>query len=58
MNLHQEEHSKECGINSKTITKLLDRFIDRRLELLNHKEINTTLTWPGTVRTAVGEIYR
>ena len=42
------------GIKSKTITKLLDRFMDRGLELWNHKEILTTLTVPGTVRTAVG----
>ena len=41
-------------IKSKTITKLLDKFIDRGLELWNNKEITTTLTAPGTVRTAVG----
>ena len=41
-------------IKSKTITKVLDKFIDRGLELWNNKEITTTLTAPGTVRTAVG----
>ena len=39
---------------SKTITKLLDRFIDRGLGLWSHKEITTTLTVPGTVITAAG----
>ena len=28
-----------------------DRFMDRELELWNHKEITTTLTVSGTVRT-------
>ena len=49
----------DWGIKSKSITKGLDRFIDRGWELWNHKEITTTLTAPGTVRTAVGrDIWR
>ena len=44
---HQEENSKEWGQQKQIITKLLDRFIDRGLELWNHKEIITTLTEPG-----------
>ena len=37
------------GIKSKSITKLFDRFMDRGLELWNHKEITITLgeiKWP------------
>ena len=49
------------AIKSKTITKLLDRFMDRGLEVWNDKEITTTLAAPGTVRSVVGrdisEIY-
>ena len=39
---------------SKTITKLFDRFMNRRAKLWNDKEITTILTAPGTIRTAVG----
>ena len=42
------------GIKSKTITKLFDRFMNRRAKLWNDKDITTTLTAPGTIRTAVG----
>ena len=42
------------SIKSKAITKLFERFMDRTVELWNDKEITTTLTEPGSVRTAVG----
>ena len=42
------------GIKSKTITKLFNRFMNRALELWNHKEITITLSAPGTLRTALG----
>ena len=42
------------NIKSKTITKLFGRFMNRRVKLWNDKEIATTLTTPGTIRTAVG----
>ena len=42
------------SIKSKNITKLLDRFMNRRVELWNGKEIATTLAVLGAVRTAVG----
>ena len=42
------------SIKSKTITKLFDRFMNRRVNLWNDKEITTTLTVPGTITTAVG----
>ena len=51
---HPEEHFKKWEHQKKTITIMIDRFIDRGLELWNHKEITTTLTVCGTVRTAVG----
>ena len=54
MNFIRKSISNSGGIKSKTITKLLDRFMDRGLELWNHKKITTTPTVPGTVRTAVG----
>ena len=54
MNLIRKNIPKSGGIKSKTITKLLDRFMDRGLELWNYKEITITLTTPGTVRTAAG----
>ena len=38
----------------KTTSKLFDRFMNRRLELWNEKDITTTLIAPGTVGTAVG----
>ena len=41
------------GIKSKTITKLFDRFMNRRVELWIDKEVATTLTVPGTIRTTV-----
>ena len=42
------------GIKSKSITKLFDRFMNRRVKLWNDKAIATTLTVPGIIRTAVG----
>ena len=39
---------------SKTITKLLDRFMNGGLEFCNDKEITPTLTLPDTIRAAVG----
>ena len=33
---------------------MFDRFMNRRVELLNGKEIETTFTVLGTIRTAVG----
>ena len=42
------------SIKSKTITKLFDRFMNIRTKLWNEKEITTTLTVLGTIRTAVG----
>ena len=42
------------SIKSKTITKLFDRFMKRRVEFCNGKEITITLTTPGTIRTVVG----
>ena len=49
-NLIRQSIQKSGGIKSKTITKLLDRFMDRGLELWNHKEnTTTTLIAPGTV---------
>ena len=42
------------SIKRKTITKLFDRFVNGRAKLWNDKEITTTLTAPGAIRTAVG----
>ena len=42
------------NIKSETIRKLFDRFVNRGAELWNDKEITTTLTAPGTIKTAVG----
>ena len=53
MNLIRKSIPHSGSIKSKTITKLFDRFMDGGLELWNHKDITTTLTAPGTVRTAV-----
>ena len=36
------------------MTKLFDRFMNRRIELWNDTEIATILTAPGTLRTAAG----
>ena len=55
---HQEEHSKQWG-HQKLSYHQTDRFMNRRVELRNDKEITTTLTVPCTVRTAVGgKIWR
>ena len=54
MNLIWKSIPHSGSIKSKTITKLFDRFMNRRVKLWNHKEIATTLTVPGTIRTAVG----
>ena len=45
---------KRWGIKSRTITKLFETFMNRGATLCNDKEISTTLTAPGTIRTAVG----
>ena len=42
---------------AKTITKLFDRFMNRRVVLWYDKEITTTLTVPGTIRKKVMEQY-
>ena len=56
MNLILKSIPNSGSIKSKTITvtKLFDRFMNRRVELWNDKEIATTLTVPGNIRTAVG----
>ena len=59
MNLIWKNIPNSGSIKSKTITKLLDRFMNRRVELWNDKEIATTLAEPGAIRTAVGrKIWR
>ena len=50
----QEEHSKLLGIKSKTVTKLFGRVMNRRVDMWNNKEVNTTPTVPCTIRTAIG----
>ena len=42
------------GAPKATIIKLLDRFMNRWVELWNDKEIATTLAAPCAIRTAVG----
>ena len=54
MNLIWKSISNSGSIKSKTITKLLDRFMNRRVELWNGKEIANTLAAAGAIRTAVG----
>ena len=54
MNLIWKNIPHSGSNKSKTITKLFDRFMNRRVELWNDKKITTTLTAPGTIRTAVG----
>ena len=44
---------KEAKDEKKTITKLLDKFMNRRVEFWNDKEIATTLAESGAIRTAV-----
>ena len=39
------------GIKSKSIRKLLERLMSRRIEIWNNTEISTTLTLPDTVST-------
>ena len=51
MNLIWKSIPHSRSIISNTITKLFDRFMNRRVELCNDKEIATTV--PGTIRTAV-----
>ena len=58
MNLVWESILNSGSIKSKSITELLDRFMNRGVELWNSKEITTTLTRPGTIRTAVGRKIR
>ena len=50
MNLIRKSIPNIGGINSKTITKKVDRFMNRRVELWNDKEIATALTVPGTIK--------
>ena len=53
---HQEEHPKEWGIKSKTITNVFDKFMNekgRNLERLGNYYHSTA---PGTIRTAVGRV--
>ena len=54
MNLIWKSIPNIMSIKSKTITKLLDRFMNRRVQLWNYKEIATTLAELGAIRTAVG----
>ena len=42
------------SIKSKTVTKLFDIFMNRKVELRNDKEIATTLAVPGAIKTVVG----
>ena len=53
MNLIWKTIPHSGSIKIKTIAKLFDRFMNRSVELWNDKEIATTLTVPGTIRTAV-----
>ena len=53
-NLIRKSIPHSGSIKSKTITKLFDRFMNRRAKLWTDKEVTTTLTAPGTIRTAVG----
>ena len=55
MNLIWKSIPDSRSIKSKTITKLFDRFMNRRIALWNDNKIATTLTVPGMVRTAVGQ---
>ena len=50
---HLEEHSKQWEHQKQDRYKLFDRFMNRRVELWNDKEIVTTLTEPGALRTAL-----
>ena len=54
MHKSHQNSPNSWGIKSKTITKVFKRLMSRRAELWNNKEITTTLTVPGTIRTAVG----
>ena len=56
MNLVRKSIPNSGGIKSKTITKLSDSFMNKGVELWNDKEIITTLTALGTIKTAVGKI--
>ena len=40
---------KTGGIKSKPITKLFDIYMHKRVEIWNDKEINNTLTVPGSI---------
>ena len=54
MHESHQKHSKQWGHQKQNYNQTVGRFMDRGLELWNHKEITTTLTAPGTIRTAVG----
>ena len=51
---HSNSIPNSGSIKSKTITKLLDRFMKRRVQLWNDKGIATTLAENGAIRTSVG----
>ena len=53
----QEEHSKQWGIQSKTITKLFDIFINRGVAFENDKETTTILTLPSAKELLWEEKY-
>ena len=53
-NLIRKGLQNSGGIKSKTLTKLFDKIMNKGLELWNDKEISTTVTVPGIIRTAVG----
>ena len=54
MNVIRESIPHSGSIKHQTITKLFDRFVNGGAELWNDKEITTTLTAPGAIRTPVG----
>ena len=51
---HQEEYSIQWGHQKQNITQLFVRFINRRVELWNDKNIDITLTVAGTIITPIG----
>ena len=53
MNVIWKSIPNSGSIKSKSITKLFDRFMNRRVELSNDKEIITTLITTGTIRTDI-----
>ena len=53
MNLIRKSNQNSGGNKTKTITKLFDRFMNKKEEHWNDKGITTTLTAPST-RTVIG----